>query len=163
MRILKGDQPVAFEEIKTFLSSDKGFHLLQGAAGCGKTFTLGEVVSYCMMINLSVIVTSPTHKALRVLKKLVDQPTIRFSTIHSALGMKEYIDPHGVLSFKNDPKARHWVDDYKTVIVDEGSMLDDVIFAELVNLVARGKKILLVGDAYQIPQVNYEHAKPFLK
>lgn len=163
MRELRGDQPVAFEEIKAFLSSDKGFHLLQGAAGCGKTFTLGEVVTYCMMIHLSVIVTSPTHKALRVLKKMIDQPTIPFSTIHSALGMKEYIDAHGVLSFKNDPKAKHLADEYKVIIVDECSMLDDVIFGELVNLVDRGKKVLLVGDSYQIPPVNYEHAKPFLK
>ena len=128
----------------------------------GKTYTLGEVVSYALMQHISVLVTAPTNKAVKVLKKIVNEK-VEYSTIHSALGMKEYIDPHGVLSFKNDPKAKHWADNYKLIIVDEASMLDDTIFQELVNLSNQYHKILFVGDPFQIPPVNHIHAKPFIR
>jgi ATP-dependent exoDNAse (exonuclease V) alpha subunit len=163
MRELKAEQAVAFEQIREFLSSDRKMHMLSGAAGTGKTYTLGEVVSYAMVQHISVIVTAPTHKAVRVLKKLVDQPTITFSTIHSALGMKETIGHDGTISFKADPKAGYPAKKYKLVIIDESSMLDDAIFNELVVFSDRAKQILFVGDPYQIPPVNHIHAKCFLK
>jgi ATP-dependent exoDNAse (exonuclease V) alpha subunit len=162
MRELKADQAKAFEEIRIFLQAESGMHLLTGAAGTGKTYTLGEVVAYAMMQHISVLVTAPTNKAVKVLKKIVKEQ-VEYSTIHSALGMKEYIDPHGVLSFKNDPKAKHWADNYKLIIVDEASMLDDTIFEELVKLTNHYHKILFVGDPYQIPPVNHIHAKPFIR
>jgi ATP-dependent exoDNAse (exonuclease V) alpha subunit len=162
MRQLIGDQPVAFEQIKNFINTGTGMHLLQGAAGTGKTFTLSEIVAYALMKKIKPIVTSPTHKSLRVLKKLVDQ-NVTYSTIHSALGLKEFIDQHGVLSFKADPGAGYPAEDYDLIIVDEVSMLDNVLFDELCQLMARGKKILFVGDSYQIPPINTIHSKPFLK
>src|SRR5664279_5443518 len=138
MRELKAQQAVAFEDIRIFIEIGSGMHLLTGAAGTGKTFTLREVVEYAIMKHIKVIVTAPTNKAVKVLKKMVDLKVI-FATIHSALGMKEFIDPHGVLSFKADPKAGYPAEDYDLIIVDESSMLDDTIFAELVHLKGRGK------------------------
>jgi ATP-dependent exoDNAse (exonuclease V) alpha subunit len=162
MRKLQGEQPQAFEEIRAFLESDRKMHMLTGAAGTGKTYTLGEVVSYCLMKHIKVLVTAPTNKAVRVLKKIVDEKT-DYRTIHSALGLKEFIDPHGVLSFKADPTAGYPAEDYAVIIIDESSMLDDTIFTETTHLVERHKKVLFVGDPFQIPPVNHIHAKPFLK
>ena len=162
MKELKAEQAVAFEEIRTFLENGSSMHLLTGAAGTGKTYTLGEVVSYCLMKHTKVLVTAPTNKAVRILKKIINQ-NVTYSTIHSALGLKEFIDIHGALSFKADPGAGYPAEDYAVIIIDESSMLDDTIFNELINLSQRHKKILFVGDPFQIPPVNHIHAKPFLK
>jgi len=162
MRELKAEQAVAFEDIRAFIETGSGMYLLTGAAGTGKTYTLGEVVSYCLLKHIKVLVTAPTNKAVRILKKLVDEKA-DYRTIHSALGLKEFIDAHGILSFKADPHAGYPAEDYAVIIIDESSMLDDTIFNEIVNLVKGGKKILFVGDPFQIPPVNHIHAKPFLK
>jgi ATP-dependent exoDNAse (exonuclease V) alpha subunit len=77
--------------------------------------------------------------------------------------MREYINNDGTLSFKADPAAGYPAENYKLIIVDEASMLDDTIFEELVNLSDRGKKILFVGDPFQTPPVNHIHARPFIK
>lgn len=54
-------------------------------------------------------------------------------------------------------------DNFTHIIVDEASMIDDVIFYELVKLSEQGKKILFVGDPLQIPPVNHENSLPFDK
>jgi ATP-dependent exoDNAse (exonuclease V) alpha subunit len=162
MRELKAEQAIAFEQIKTFIESTSSMHLLTGAAGTGKTYTLREIVEYVLMKKIRPVVTAPTNKAVKVLKKMVDLP-VTFITIHSALGMKEVINNDGSLSFKSDPKAGYPAEDFGLIIIDEASMLDDTIFDELVQLSLRGKKILFVGDPYQVPPINHIHAKPFLK
>lgn len=162
MRTLKAEQAIAFEQIKVFIESENSMHLLTGAAGTGKTFTLKEIVEYVLMKKIRPVVTAPTNKAVKVLKKMVDLP-VTFLTIHSALGMKEVINNDGSLSFKSDPKAGYPAEDYGLIIIDEASMLDDTIFEELVQLSYRGKKILFVGDPYQVPPINHIHARPFLK
>ena len=162
MRELKAQQAIAFEEIKSFINSGTSMHLLTGAAGTGKTFTLREVVEYVLTKKIKPLVTAPTNKAVKVLKKMVDLP-VSYSTIHSALGMKEVINNDGSLSFKSDPKAGYPAEDFGLIIIDEASMLDDTIFEELINLSERGKKILFVGDPYQVPPVNHIHARPFIK
>lgn len=162
MRMLKAEQAIAFEQIKTFIESGTSMHLLTGAAGTGKTYTLKEIVEYVLMKGIKPVVTAPTNKAVKVLKKMVDLP-VTFLTIHSALGMKEVINNDGSLSFKSDPKAGYPAEEYGLIIIDEASMLDDTIFDELVQLSLRGKKILFVGDPYQVPPINHIHARPFIK
>jgi len=162
MRTLRGQQPQAFEAIRNFIKSDRKMHLLQGYAGTGKTYLLRDVVDFIQMNRLQVVATAPTNKAVKVLKALIRLEG-NFSTIHSALGMKEYIDDQGIQHFRSDPKAGYPAEKYDIIIIDEASMLDDTIFEELVELCNRGKKILFVGDPCQIPPVNHEFAKPFIK
>jgi excinuclease UvrABC helicase subunit UvrB len=69
---LIGDQPKAYEEIKTWLSMDGGsMYLLQGVAGTGKTFLLNDIVD---LIQGKVIITAPTNKAVKVLRNLLISP-----------------------------------------------------------------------------------------
>ena len=160
MKELTGDQPEAFESIKTWLiMSGGGMHLLTGVAGTGKSFLLIYITDY---IKGKVIITSPTHKSLKVLKQFIGADK-NYATIHSALGMKEVINSDGTVSFQRDPMLGCPADNYTHIIVDEASMLDDTIFYELVNFADQGKKILFVGDPLQIPPVNHENSLPFDK
>ena len=162
MKDLLGEQPAAYESIRTWLMmSGGGMHLLMGPAGTGKSFLLIDIADF-MKTRGKVIITSPTHKSLRVLKKFIGSGYI-YSTIHSALGMKEYIDHDGTLSFRRDAMSGCPADNYTHIIVDEASMLDDTIFNELVSMSEQGKKVLFVGDPFQIPPVNHENVLPFDK
>lgn len=162
MRELKADQLRAFEQIKMFFTLDGGgIHLLTGTAGTGKTYLLEDVVDL-IRTKGRVLVTAPTHKALKVLKQFIHTST-DFSTIHAALGLKEHIDEDGKISFRHDPSLGYPADNYTHIIVDEASMVGDELFEELLKLSENGKKILLVGDPLQIPPVNHIDAPPFNK
>jgi len=161
MKELKGDQPKAFKEITEFIDqSGYGMLLLQGYAGTGKTFLSGEIVEYIRSKFKSVLVTAPTHQAVKVLRMHLPQKT-ECATTYSALGMKEYIDDQGVLSFRRDPKQPSIVSKFSVFIVDEASMVDDSVFAEIVKL--EQVKVIFIGDPYQTPPVNYIYAPPFSK
>jgi ATP-dependent exoDNAse (exonuclease V) alpha subunit len=162
MRELTTDQGIAFEAIRTWAKMAGGsMHLLCGNAGTGKTFLLVDVAEH-FKLSGKVIITAPTNKALKVLKAFLG-PNHLYYTTHSALGLKEFITEDGLLSFKKDPMAGCPADNFTHIIVDEASMIDDVIFYELVKLSEQGKKILFVGDPLQIPPVNHENSLPFNK
>lgn len=162
IRHLNTDQKIAFENIKIFINlAGGGMHLLTGWAGVGKTFLLQDLVDE-MKKHGKILVTAPTNKAVKVLKRFIIT-IVDFSTTHSALGMKEHIDESGVLTFKRDPMLGYPADNYTHIVVDEASMLGDEMFGELIQLSETGKKILLVGDPLQIPPVNHEFASPFNK
>jgi hypothetical protein len=163
MREFKGDQARVFEEIKEFILSGRSFHLLQGYAGTGKTHLLYDVIFFLLSQKISTIATTPTHKSLKVLKASIRQD-VPFATIHSALGMREEIRDDGSSVFKANTEWMYApAADVDFIINDEASMDGDDIFATLVQFAERGKKILFVGDACQIPPVGHLYSKPFLK
>jgi exodeoxyribonuclease-5 len=162
-RKLLGDQPKAYEAIQMFLRLDGGgFHLLQGYAGTGKTYLLDEIVNCIQKSKCKVIVTAPTHKAVKVLKNMIKND-VTFSTIHAALGMRQIINNDGTVSFKPDHSLGFPADDYTHIIVDEVSMINDIIFETLIPLTENGKKIIMVGDPLQIPPIGQREALPFNK
>jgi len=162
MRELTTDQGKAFEAIRTWAKMSGGsMHLLQGVAGTGKTFLLVDIAEHFKLTG-KVLITAPTNKAVKVLKGFIG-PDYNYATTHSALGMKEYINDEGILSFRKDPMLGCPADNYTHIIVDEASMVGDELFQELVNLSEQSRKILFVGDPLQIPPVNHESSLPFDK
>lgn len=162
MRELRGDQPKAYEAISEFLKQQGGgIFVLAGHAGTGKTFLMREVQEMAKHKGLKAIFTAPTNKAVKVLKKNLPDDFRDLATTHSAMAMKEHIDDEGVLTFKQDGLKEPKAASYHIIIVDEASMIDDSLFWPLLDMSEQGKKIIYVGDIYQIPPVNYENALPF--
>lgn len=161
-RRLLGDQPTAYEQIRLFLLlGGGGMYLLQGYAGTGKTFMLSEIVDLIRK-NGRILITAPTHKAVKVLKDMIkDCPTAM--TTHAALGMKQIINDDGTISFRPDHSLGFPAEDFTHIIVDETSMINDEIFNTIIPLSENGKKILFVGDSLQIPPVGQEYSLPFQK
>jgi len=77
--------------------------------------------------------------------------------------MRQVINNDGTLSFKPDHSLGFPADEYTHIIVDEVSMINDIIFETLIPLSENGKKIILVGDPLQIPPVGQESSLPFNK
>lgn len=139
-----------------------GMYLISGVAGTGKTYVTVKIVTE--LRNSNILVTAPTHKAVKVLQSEagINFQKVSFATIHSALGLREQIDGHGNQTFAPDPHANKKVDKANILIIDEASMLHDELFNMLVDYVNdKNLKIIMVGDPVQIPPIGQRDAKPF--
>lgn len=168
---LNEDQQSALETLKTFVkgdkkdSSSKHMFLLEGAAGTGKTTTVTEFMSWIHSNNIfgKVCMSSPTHKALKVMMEMCPQELkgmVTFSTLHSMLGLKHEITKDGDEIFVKDKKVMSKYPFYDFVIVDESSMIADQLFNEMEEQNYRKNKVLFVGDGNQINPVNHETSIP---
>jgi len=162
---LLGDQPQAFDALKIFIDQPVGgMFLLDGYAGTGKTYLMNVVIQYIYeTTKRNILVTAPTHKAVKVIRQYVSDSRTDFATVHSALGLKEVIDDNGAQQFVKDLFSKCRLDQYQFLIVDETSMLEDELYEDLKIYASHGLKILFVGDSLQIPPVNKPDAIPFNK
>lgn len=125
--------------------------IVTGAPGVGKTFVIVRLVSMYRKAKLRVSLCAPTGKAAR---RMMDQLAsgglagMRASTIHSLLGPHEQ---DGRFVFEHDETFPLNTD---VVIVDETSMVDVSLMADLLRAVAPGTRLVLVGDTNQLPSVG---------
>lgn len=161
------EQLKTYNLILEFLETPyKNFYLIEGYAGTGKTYLTTKLVHELVKNKIRVAITAPTHKAVKVLFNeagRINNEYIIFSTIHSILGLNEYIDGFGKQSFKPMPGKEPKIKDYNVLIIDETSMLDDELFHHLLPYIDKGLKIIFVGDPCQIPPVNRMDCIPFTK
>lgn len=141
--------------------------LVIGYAGTGKTFLISQFVKEILKKNLTasffsrkkIAITAPTNKAVKVLMKqsAFAPEEVRFSTVHSILGLKEEIDAYGKVKFNNDRYNTCQVGEYDIIIIDEASMLDDNLFEKLIAY-RDTVKLIFLGDSAQIPPVNHNYS-----
>ena len=148
--------------------------VLKGYAGTGKTYLITRVIEYIRTAYPSrkIAITAPTNKAVSVLykssknagatfydeSKINARDKIVYTTIHKLLSLKEVIYADGTQKFVPGDKVK--ITDYKYVILDELSMLDDKLFLELMKYKNKIKFIFL-GDPAQIPPVKRTDCIPF--
>ena len=117
--------------------------VLTGGPGVGKTTVLERLVALWTADGRTVVLGSPTGRAAKRLEEVVGRPA---STIHRLL--------------KFDPRRRrflHGEDDplqADVVVCDEASMLDLPLFVHLLRALRSDARLLLVGDADQLPSVG---------
>ena len=142
------------------------YFLLKGYAGTGKTTLVNAFINWYNTAKGKslddLVVTAPTNKAVRVLRRMSDIGGVEYKTLHSLLGLKHTINDKGQEVYQKDKSVNPSIYLYGCVIVDEASMIDDEIFETLIND-ARDCKIIFVGDPCQIPPVNHFHSKPMIK
>lgn len=167
---LNKGQSKCYSELINFIQSDTGeMILLQGYAGTGKTYLITKFIEYVMKTrrHQMIAMTAPTNKAVKVLRKAskVKSDRITFATIHSLLGLREEITEEGdqifVAGWTDEPS----VVNFRFLIVDEVSMLNDDLFLKIAPYACstRNKiKIIFVGDSAQIPPVMRHDCIPFL-
>jgi exodeoxyribonuclease V alpha subunit len=125
-----------------------GFYVLNGSAGCGKTFTLKIILKILEMQykkngkSFKVKVFAPTGKASKVATKSTG---IECVTVHRGLG---YNPQNGFTFNEEDPLEAD------VIVVDESSMLDITLMKHLLNAIAQGTKIIFMGDTKQLPSVG---------
>ncbi|MFF3146763.1 AAA family ATPase [Streptomyces sp. NPDC057927] len=116
------------------LANEKGVILLNGKAGTGKTAVVTGIIK--SLRNESYIACALSGQAVNVLKTR----GVESSTIHRLL-------------MSVDRKKGEQLD-YDVVIVDESSMVNSDLFAQLLSIIKDGTRVILVGDDGQLPPIG---------
>lgn len=124
--------------------------LLIGYPGTGKTTITREIVSWAKSQNYSIALASPTGKAAHVLSEACNYPA---GTIHRLLS-PQVTHKNGKLQFYFGYDSDNPLP-YTFVIIDECSMIGNDLMSSLLQAIDPEKtKVLLVGDAAQLPSVQ---------
>ena len=119
--------------------------VLTGGPGTGKTTTVNAILQLLENEAERVALCAPTGRAAKRLSELTGR---KASTIHRLLEV-DYTG--GVVSFIHNDKNLLKCD---VVILDEMSMVDVKLFQALVTALRYSCRIIMVGDADQLPSVG---------
>lgn len=163
---LNTQQAQAYQEIMDFIfERGNSMHLLEGYAGTGKTYLVAKIIDEVLRRRDSwqIAITAPTNKAVKILRKssTTDSGNVYFQTIHSLLGLREFITDSGDIIFVNSSGGDTNIMHMNLLIVDEVSMLSDDLFLKI-DQYKSSIKILFCGDNAQIPPIMKKDCIPFL-
>ena len=130
------------EAIHQFFS--EAFMILTGGPGTGKTTVVGAMIHIFKRSypSYSLACIAPTGRAA---KRLSEINEVQAYTIHSLLKWDLETNTFG----KNEEEPL----EVDVLIIDEFSMVDTYLFAQLLKASQKVKKILIVGDRDQLPSV----------
>lgn len=128
------------------LALSKGFLILTGGPGTGKTTTLKAIISLYEQRGMKVMITAPTGRAAKRISDLTGYPA---KTIHRLLEVM--YDNSGQLKFKHNERDPVACD---VMIIDEMSMVDTLLFESLLRALKLSCRLIMVGDSDQLPSVG---------
>jgi len=128
------------------LAARNGVVLLTGGPGTGKTTTVRGIVALFQKMGLHIVLAAPTGRAAQRMSEVTGMEA---QTIHRLLGMR-WDEATRQVTFQRTEKDPLEAD---AVIVDEMSMVDLTLFSALLRALRPGTRLVLVGDADQLPSV----------
>lgn len=127
-------------------STTEGVVIVTGGPGTGKTTVIKAIIEMFSKIDIKVALAAPTGRAAKRMTATTDMPA---KTIHRLLEC-EYGDGDKLEFQRNEDNPL----EFGAVIVDEASMVDIFLFAALLRALKPGTRLLLIGDADQLPPVG---------
>lgn len=127
------------------IALSRGFMVLTGGPGTGKTTTLNAMISLFEQQGLKPLICAPTGRAA---KRISDLTGYEAKTVHRLLGVK------GGGEFVGFEHNENNMLDCDVVIVDEMSMVDTLLFEALLRALPVNCKMIMVGDSDQLPSVG---------
>ena len=120
--------------------------IITGGPGTGKT-TIIKAIVHLLRYELKakiddIALLAPTGRAA---KKIMETTNIPAFTIHKYLGWDKERNTFMVDEYSPNPE--------KYIIIDEVSMIDNILMSSLLKGIRRDVKLILVGDYYQLPSV----------
>jgi exodeoxyribonuclease V alpha subunit len=165
--IVQGREIVMSDEQRSVVeaSARADLTVISGGPGTGKTSVVVAIMRLMVRLGVDpseIALTAPTGKAANRMGECVIESLTRIeqrdavdqalldahlepSTIHRLLGYS--VDSGRFRHHRNNPVSA------KVVIVDEGSMLDVTLMERLTSAIQPGARLILLGDANQLPSV----------
>lgn len=116
--------------------------VVTGGPGTGKTTTVNSILALFLAKKMRVMLCAPTGQAA---KRMAKTTGFDAKTIHRLLVARK----GGVFEFNRDNPL-----DCDVLVVDEASMVDIRLALSVVNAVAKGAALILVGDVDQLACVG---------
>ncbi len=125
---------------------ESGVMVLTGGPGTGKTTVIRAVITVFEKMGMRIALAAPTGRAA---KRMSEATSRDAKTIHRLLETEFAGDDK-----PNFRRCESDLLDEEVIIIDEASMVDTLLFASLLKAVKPGARLILVGDADQLPSVG---------
>ena len=125
----------------------EGVLVITGGPGTGKTTIIHTIIQIFKSSGMEVVLAAPTGRAA---KRMTETTGIEAKTIHRMLGVAYADDDNGRQKFDKNETEPIEAD---VIIIDEVSMVDMQLFNNLLKAIEPGTRLILVGDANQLPSV----------
>lgn len=136
------------QQKQAVLSSLKnGVSVITGGPGTGKTTIINTIMRILSSNEVKTALAAPTGRAA---KRMSETTGFGASTIHRLLEYY-YSESDDNMTFGRTEENPL---EYECIIVDEMSMVDILLMEGLVNAIKPGTRLILVGDADQLPPVG---------
>lgn len=136
--------PLQRQAIREALES--GVMILTGGPGTGKTTVVRALLGIFESMDMKVALAAPTGRAA---KRMSEATSCEAKTIHRLLEM-EYSEGENAVFMRDE---RNFLDE-NVIIIDEASMIDCFLASSLLKAVKPGSRVVLIGDADQLPSVG---------
>ena len=123
-----------------------GLFVLTGGPGTGKTTTINTIIRYFELEGMDIYLAAPTGRAA---KRMSETSGYEAKTIHRMLELNGGVEE--TAGFERNESNPLGAD---VVIVDEMSMVDISLMHSLLKAIVPGTRLILVGDANQLPSVG---------
>lgn len=138
-----------------YYAVNSGVLVITGGPGTGKTTTINTIIKVFAHDGKTILLAAPTGRAAKRMSESTGWPA---STIHRLLEYQgrpedEKEDGQEVVRghFERDDSNPLECD---VVIIDEMSMVDIFLMNSLLRAIHKGTRLILVGDANQLPSVG---------
>lgn len=142
------------------------FLLISGGPGTGKTTTVAKILALLCQIHYSkqaarIALSAPTGKAAAHLQASLNRALNTFDTsdhIRQQLQSVQGSTLHRLLSITPPSMRAKYHQQkqlpYDIVVIDEASMMDLSMTAQLLDALPSQSRLILLGDAHQLPSVG---------
>lgn len=113
--------------------------VITGGPGTGKTTTIRGIINLFEAMDKKIILAAPTGRAA---KRMADLSGVESKTLHRLLG------------YRMGRGYRNKILEADILVIDEASMLEQVMFRHVLDALGNDTKIVLVGDTRQLPSIG---------
>lgn len=124
-----------------------GLVVITGGPGTGKTTTINTIIRYFDAQGMDIFLAAPTGRAA---KRMSETTGYEARTIHRMLELNGGAEGDNAGFEKNEQNPL----ETDVIIVDEMSMVDVTLLYALLKAIVYGTRLILVGDADQLPSVG---------